>query len=350
MICKEHIQRTIRKLENDAIFPYASLRPTLAVIHESFIEGSGEESYLKSLQAAGKRYGAIVNDYIADTPIEVSQITQLLAVDPNIHGIIIISDYGYMNRTLYNLIPVRLDIDGLSSVSLGNLQDAISPIAYRQAPCTAVACMKIMEEMNDQPDFSGQCCLILGRSIRVGRPLAEILTQKNMTVTLAHSRSPEKFSAQPTTIYDYVVSAIGKPNYWNEEHPIYIRSYTGTNIIDVGMNVDEDGKLCGDVDREWISNLIQKDKYSYDNLLITPVVGGVGKVIGSPGDPSGVQKLYIGRETAVLLVRVVRAEARLADDKLHAGRLKVRRCARGDRAGNVNAFDCHAHSSFLGSV
>ena len=44
------------------------------------------------------------------------------------------------------------------------------------------------------------------------------------------------------------------------------------------MNVDEDGKLCGDVDREWISNLIQKDKYSYDNLLITPVVGGVGKV------------------------------------------------------------------------
>ena len=278
MICKEHIQRTIRKLENDAIFPYASLRPTLAVIHESFIEGSGEKSYLKSLQAAGKRYGAIVNDYIADTPIEVSQIIQLLTVDPNIHGIIIISDYGYMNRTLYNLIPVRLDIDGLSSVSLGNLQDAISPIAYRQAPCTAVACMKIMEEMNDQPDFSGQCCLILGRSIRVGRPLAEILTQKNMTVTLAHSRSPEKFSAQPTIIYDYVVSAIGKPNYWNEEHPIYIRSYTGTNIIDVGMNVDEDGKLCGDVDREWISNLIQKDKYSYDNLLITPVVGGVGKV------------------------------------------------------------------------
>ena len=137
---REVIQNTIKKLEQDAILPFQSLRPTLAVIHQSGIEETGEDSYLKSLRSTGSLYGAIVDDYIANTPFEVAQMITAAASKPQVHGIIIISDYGNMNRTLYNLIPMRLDIDSLSAASLGNLIGNTSPIAYRNAPCTAVAC------------------------------------------------------------------------------------------------------------------------------------------------------------------------------------------------------------------
>lgn len=267
------IDNTVKKLEREAILPYRSLRPKLCVIHKQDMD-SGEDSYLKTLRKVGNHYGAIVDDLIANTPTEVAQGIQIFSNDINTHGIIIISDYGNMNRVLYNMIPLRLDIDSLSAFSLGNLIDNISPIAYRNAPCTAVACMKIMEEINKQENnkdsFDGQNCLIIGRSIRVGRPLAEILTQKNMTVTLAHSRTSE-YTLSSYSNYDYVVSAIGKPNYWNDKHKFYVPTYGDFYVIDVGMNIDENGKLCGDVDRQWYESV-------NNGGYITPVKGGVGKV------------------------------------------------------------------------
>lgn len=274
----ELIDKVVRKLEEDSIYPYASLRPTLAVIHKSADNmEDGEKSYLKSLQKTAEKYGAVVNDIIADTPLLVAQSIQMLQQNIQIQGILIISDYGDINRTLYNMIPAHLDIDGLSASSLGNLIGSTSPIAYRNAPCTAVACMKIMEEWNHEQDktatdFSGQSCAIFGRSVRVGRALAEILTQKNMTVTLYHSKS-DSYSVANTT--DYCVSAIGKPNYWCEDTPLGYHYYRPTCFIDVGMSVNEEGKLCGDIDREWYKNNVE-DKYG--TYYITPVLGGVGRV------------------------------------------------------------------------
>ena len=266
------IDRAIAKLEQEAIYPYRSLQPRLCVIHKTTME-SGEESYLKMLQKVGNEYGAFVDDVVADTPAQVAEGIQMFATKPSTHGIIIISDYGNMNRVLYNMIPVRLDIDSLSALSLGNLVDNISPIAYRNAPCTAVACMKIMEELNKGDSFDGQSCLVIGRSIRVGRPLTEILIQKNMTVTMAHSKT-NKARLDMYSDYDYIVSAIGKPNYWNgtTDHEFYIPPCGEVNIIDVGMNVDEEGNLCGDVDREWVKSR------GNDQLYITPVTGGVGRM------------------------------------------------------------------------
>ena len=266
------IDGAIAKLEQEAIFPYRSLQPRLCVIHKTTME-SGEESYLKMLQKVGNKYGAFVDDVVADTPAQVAEGIQMFATRPSTHGIIIISDYGNMNRVLYNMIPVRLDIDSLSALSLGNLIDNISPIAYRNAPCTAVACMKIMEELNKGDSFDGQSCLVIGRSIRVGRPLTEILIQKNMTVTMAHSKT-NRARLDMYSDYDYIVSAIGKPNYWNgtTDHEFYIPPCGKVNIIDVGMNVDEEGNLCGDVDREWVKN---KEN---DQIYITPVTGGVGRM------------------------------------------------------------------------
>lgn len=274
----ELIDKVVQKLEEDSIYPYASLRPTLAVIHKSADNmDDSEKSYLKSLQKTAQKYGAIVNDFIADTPLLVAQSIQQMQQDIQIQGILIISDYGDINRTLYNMIPAHLDIDGLSASSLGNMIGSTSPIAYRNAPCTAVACMKIMEEWNHEQDktatdFSGQSCAIFGRSVRVGRALAEILTQKNMTVTLYHSKSDSYSVANAT---DYCVSAIGKPNYWCETTPLYYNHYRPTCFIDVGMSVNEEGKLCGDIDREWYKCNVEDRWGTY---YITPVLGGVGRV------------------------------------------------------------------------
>lgn len=274
------IQETVQKLEKDAILPYRSLEPGLVVIHKEDSQDSGAASYLKSLKAKAAKYKAKINDVCANTPMEVANAIKDASVSPTVHGIIIISDYGNMNRTLYNLIPMRLDIDSLSAYSIGNLVDNLSPIAYRHAPCTAVACMKIMETLNRRKDdFTWQNCLIIGRSIRVGRPLAEILTQKNMTVTLAHSKTvkpPFGFEGS----YDYIISAIGKPNYWGKEYPLPMKKYSQNIIIDVGMNYDENGQLCGDVDRQWFQDNsfnLPDDDY-YDRDYITPVTNGVGLV------------------------------------------------------------------------
>ena len=277
-ITDELIQTVVSQLENDAIKPYAALGPTLAVIHQEDLD-KGSASYLSSLRATGMKYGAVVNDYVTHNVNEAAQFISILSKDPTIHGIILISDYGsVMNRALYDLIPSRLDIDGLSYSSIGRLVDNNSTIAYRNAPCTATACFKIMEAFRKktQPkdkDFTNNTCLIIGRSVRVGRPLAEILTQQNMTVTLAHSKTP--YSTIYDSDYNYIVSAIGKPNFWNGDNKLYHSEFDTKCYIDVGMNVDENGKLCGDIDRGWFDSLPSS---SWSDNYITPVVGGVGKV------------------------------------------------------------------------
>lgn len=247
------ITDTIHRLQKDAIFPYQTLWPTLAVIHKQAKDDSGAVSYLRSIEKAAKEYSAGVISLVAETPFEVVDKIEEASHKQNIHGIIIISDYGDMNRILYDKIPMSLDIDSLSTVSLGKLLDNRSPIAYRGAPCTAVACMKLIESINGDDDFSGKNCLIIGRSVRVGRPLAEILTQKNMTVTVAHTKTDIESLNQR---WDYIVSAVGKPNIWNKDNPLPNLELGKTKVIDVGVNLDENGKLCGDVDKRYVSDAV----------------------------------------------------------------------------------------------
>ena len=152
------------------------------------------------------------------------------------------------------MIPMRLDVDGLSYKSIGRLYGSDDPIAYRKAPCTAVACLKIIQELYGSK-LEGLKIAVIGRSMRVGRPLAELLVQQNCTVTLYHSKSN---LSSWLGYNDVVVSAIGKPKYWNRK-----------NLIDVGINFDSEGKLCGDIDAKDF-----EDSAAY----ISPVPNGVGAV------------------------------------------------------------------------
>lgn len=253
------IESTIKKLETVAIDPHPTLNPTLGVIYRA--EDAAAGSYLRSIRRNAEKYKSTVIsaecDSIQGASLKIRQWVQ----DPSINGIILISDYGEATQSLYNLIPARLDIDGLSNKSAAHLYGSKDPIAYRKAPCTAAACLKIIQTLYDN-ELAGLNVAVVGRSMRVGRPLAELLLQQDCTVTLYHAKSKEtNFSDK-----DVLVSAIGRPEYFY--HPLNLDA-TNLNIIDVGINYDEHGRICGDVNYDSV-----KDKAAY----ITPVPNGVGAV------------------------------------------------------------------------
>lgn len=252
------IESTIKKLETVAIDQHPTLNPTLGVIYRADDTAAG--SYLRSIFLNAEKYKATAVSAECNTIQDASLQIRKWSQDPNMNGIILISDYGEATQSLYNMIPMRLDIDGLSNKSVAHLYGSKDPIAYRKAPCTAVACLKIIQTLYDN-NLAGLNVAIVGRSMRVGRPLAELLLQQNCTVTLYHTKS------RKDNFYDkdVLISAIGQPKYFNSWNV----DIQDMNIIDVGINYDQQGRMCGDVD--------------YDNLkdiaaYITPVPNGVGAV------------------------------------------------------------------------
>ena len=260
----KYIEKAINRLETAAIIPFLHLHPKLyVIIHGNEKTHQSDYSYLKQLVASAKKY---------DCPIEIKKCNTVIAATDalialrdrfDISGVMIISDYGSATRSLYDMIPQRMDIGGLSTNSIGTLYGSTDPIAYRHAPSTATAAMKILEEvLNDANEtIEGKSIAIIGRSIRVGRPLAEILLQQNASVMMFHSKSPTPINKFDD--FDVVISAMGKPKYVDASRI----NPQGKILIDVGINIDENGKLCGDFDYE---NFKPYAKY------ISPVPGGVG--------------------------------------------------------------------------
>lgn len=180
------IESTIKKLETVAINPHPTLNPTLGIIYRANDAAAG--SYLRSIERNAEKYKSTTISAQCDTIQNASLQIRRWSQDPNINGIILISDYGEATQSLYNMIPMRLDIDGLSNKSSAHLYGSKDPIAYRKAPCTAAACLKIIQTLYDN-NLAGLNVAVVGRSMRVGRPLAELLLQQDCTVTLYHTKS-----------------------------------------------------------------------------------------------------------------------------------------------------------------
>ena len=151
-------------------------------------------------------------------------------------------------------IPFEKDVDGFSACNLGLLMQHKEEVAA----CTPLGVMKLLE--HEGIELAGKHAVVLGRSETVGKPMAMLLLNANATVTICHSKTCnlKEICAQA----DILVSAVGKAKFVTAD-----MVKEGAIVIDVGMNRDENGKLCGDVDFEAV-----KDKTSY----ITPVPGGVG--------------------------------------------------------------------------
>jgi len=151
-------------------------------------------------------------------------------------------------------IATTKDVDGFSVLSAGELASGLP--GFR--PCTPYGCMKLIETTGI--DLRGKHAVVIGRSNTVGKPMAQLLLQANATVTICHSATTDL--GHHTRQADVVVAAVGRRNTLTAD-----MVKPGAVIIDVGMNRKDDGKLCGDVDFDSVSQVAG---------WITPVPGGVG--------------------------------------------------------------------------
>ncbi|HRG05309.1 MAG TPA: bifunctional methylenetetrahydrofolate dehydrogenase/methenyltetrahydrofolate cyclohydrolase FolD [Acidovorax defluvii] len=185
---------------------------------------------------------------------------QALNNDPAIHGILVqlpLPKHIDAQKVIEAISPAK-DVDGFHIASAGALMTGMPGFW----PCTPYGCMKMLESLNDGKgyDLRGKHAVVIGRSNIVGKPMALMLLQKDATVTVCHSRTAD-LKAQ-TLQADVIVAAVGKRNVLTAD-----MVKPGAVVIDVGMNRNDEGKLCGDVDFEGVKNVAG---------WITPVPGGVG--------------------------------------------------------------------------
>ena len=179
-----------------------------------------------------------------------------LNADPSIHGILVqmpLPKHINPHRVI-EAIATHKDVDGYSTLSAGELMTGLP--GFR--PCTPYGCMKLIESTGF--DLRGKHAVVIGRSNTVGKPMALLLLQANATVTICHSATPD--IGYHTRQADVVVAAVGRRNTLTAD-----MVKPGAVVIDVGINRDDEGKLCGDVDYAGVSQVVS---------AITPVPGGVG--------------------------------------------------------------------------
>ena len=176
--------------------------------------------------------------------------------DPKIHGILVqlpVPKHIASNKVLEAISPDK-DVDGFHPVNVGALVTG----NMRFAPCTPYGCMKLLEKSG--VSIEGKHAVVVGRSNIVGKPMALLLLQANATVTICTSKTVDL--ARFTRDADILVVATGRAKMITGD-----MIKPGAAVIDVGMNRDENGKLCGDVDFEAVKEVAG---------WITPVPGGVG--------------------------------------------------------------------------
>jgi methylenetetrahydrofolate dehydrogenase (NADP+) / methenyltetrahydrofolate cyclohydrolase len=176
--------------------------------------------------------------------------------DPSIHGILVqmpVPAHIDANKVIEAIAPEK-DVDGFHIASAGALM--VGQPGF--IPCTPYGCMKMLESIGY--DLRGKHAVVIGRSNIVGKPMAMLLLQKSATVTICHSATQDLKAM--TLQADVIVAAVGKCNVLTAD-----MVKPGAVVIDVGMNRNPQGKLCGDVDYEGVREVAS---------FITPVPGGVG--------------------------------------------------------------------------
>lgn len=187
---------------------------------------------------------------------ELLELIKQYNADDSFHGILVqlpLPKHIDEEAVLLAISPEK-DVDGFHPMNMGRLWSG-HPV---MVPCTPAGIMAMFEEYN--VDLDGKKAVVIGRSNIVGKPMAQLLMDKNATVTIAHSRTENLPELAKTA--DILVLAIGRAKMVTKD---FVKE--GAVVIDVGMNRDEDGKLCGDVDFDDVEPLAS---------LITPVPGGVG--------------------------------------------------------------------------
>ena len=233
------------------------ITPGLAVVLVG--ENPASQVYVRNKVKACQDNG--LHSVLEHYPAALSEAELLARVhalnnDPAIHGILVqlpLPAHIDAHKVIEAIAPGK-DVDGFHVASAGALMVG-QPGFW---PCTPYGCMKMLESIGC--DLQGKHAVVIGRSNIVGKPMAMMLLQKNATVTICHSATRDLKAM--TLQADVIVAAVGKRNVLTAD-----MVKPGAVVIDVGMNRNDEGKLCGDVDFEGV-----KEVASY----ITPVPGGVG--------------------------------------------------------------------------
>lgn len=234
-------------------------RPGLAVI----IVGDNPASrvYVNGKRKDCEECGIYSEEYAL--PADAGQKVLLELIDTlnqqeNIDGILcqlpLPAGYDYDEKEVIYRIAPEKDVDAFHPLNVGRIMIG----DYDFLPCTPAGVMELLDEYHIDP--AGKHCVVLGRSNIVGKPQSMLLLHRHGTVTVCHSQTPNL--VEVTRQADILVSAVGKPGVVTAD-----MVKPGAVVIDVAMNRNEEGKLCGDVDFGAV-----KDIASY----ITPVPGGVG--------------------------------------------------------------------------
>ena len=222
-------------------------------------EDSASQVYVRNKIKACEEVGIQSYSYHLPADATQNQVCELvdeLAASENVHGILVQLPLPRHidEREVLRRIPTKKDVDGFCAENVGNLAMNRETIAA----CTPFGVMKMLEAYGIDP--KGKSAVVLGRSQIVGKPMAMLLLNADATVTVCHSKT--KNLKEICASADILVVAIGRAKFVTED-----MVKEGAVVIDVGMDRDENGRLCGDVDYDAV-----KEKASY----ITPVPGGVG--------------------------------------------------------------------------
>lgn len=234
--------------------------PKLGIIRVG--ERPDDKSYERGAIKRMESFGLRVQSYVYPEKIsheDFEKEFRTINEDSDVAGILLLRPLpGQISeKKIENIIDPAKDLDGISPA---NIAKVFAGDSTGFAPCTAEAVVEMLKAAGIP--ISGKRVTIVGRSMVVGRPLSMLLLQENATVTICHTRTRELAGACRSA--EILVAAAGKAGMIDQ-------SFVGKDavVIDVGINVDEKGKLCGDVDFDSITEIAS---------MATPVPGGVGAV------------------------------------------------------------------------
>ncbi len=251
---KERVAEGVKTLAQSGI------TPTLAILRVG--ERPDDLSYERSAIKVAATLGIEVRSIVL--PADATQEQIEAAIDgindnASIHGCLMFRPLpkGIDETALCNRLDARKDMDG---IGLSSLAGIFAGTGQGYAPCTAQACIEICDYYN--VPVQGKRVVVIGRSLVIGKPVSMLFLQRNATVTICHSRSENL--AEITREADVVVCATGRAKAYDARY-----FSAGQTVIDVGINVDDQGNLCGDVDFDSVEPIV---------ATITPVPRGVGSV------------------------------------------------------------------------
>ena len=265
--------KTLSKNILDALLPRiaafaaaAGRAPALAIVN--YFDASASAVYVQRKIAACGRLGIqarLIKPEIGEGLPGFLKLLSRLEKDRGVDAVMIERPLpeGFETPAMWDSIPAGKDVDALSSMNMGRLFISKAPDVERArffVPCTALAVVRLAQY--HALGLHGKRIAVAGRSAVVGRPLAHMLTNLNATVTLCHTKTPDIAAVFQGS--DIVITAVGRVR-WLKAGMLPPDAI----VIDVGTNIDEAGKMCGDADFEGLKNKVR---------AITPVPGGVGPV------------------------------------------------------------------------